>query len=342
MKEALQQPIENHAPRETEEEILLESRCPDVQEIIGGMPPWIIIWGATVITFFLLVLLVGAYFIPYPDSAMAGVQITCSNPPSVLKAQANAPITRLLVKEKEQVKPGQIICISGNETDFNAYQSLTGMTRALDSALDLQQVLSEINFDQKTTAARFQPLYQDLIFAIHTYKSIRPNATEAVRQLALIRSDVKKLMEELHNWRDQYLLISNIEGEVSYIRPITTGYFASSGEELVAIMPSFKERPLVTGRIKEHNRSKIKQGQTILIDLQDFPPATYGHLRGTVDHISAISVAGEYIVEIGLQKGLRTTANVLLPYRSQLLGTGNIITQNQSTLQYLLHHYVQN
>ena len=54
----------------------IELRSEKIRHIIGEIPSRIVRYGITIITIVLLVLLVGAYFIPYPETISAKVQMT--------------------------------------------------------------------------------------------------------------------------------------------------------------------------------------------------------------------------------------------------------------------------
>lgn len=54
----------------------IELRSEKVRHIIGEIPSGIVRYGITIITFVILVLLVGAYFIPYPETISARIEMT--------------------------------------------------------------------------------------------------------------------------------------------------------------------------------------------------------------------------------------------------------------------------
>ena len=54
----------------------IELRSEKVRHIIGEIPSGIVRYGITIITIVLLVLLVGAYFIPYPETISAKIEMT--------------------------------------------------------------------------------------------------------------------------------------------------------------------------------------------------------------------------------------------------------------------------
>lgn len=54
----------------------IELRSEKVRNIIGEIPSGIVRYGITIITIVILVLLVGAYFIPYPETISARIEMT--------------------------------------------------------------------------------------------------------------------------------------------------------------------------------------------------------------------------------------------------------------------------
>lgn len=54
----------------------IELRSEKVRNIIGEIPSGIVRYGITIITIVILVLLVGAYFIPYPETISARIKMT--------------------------------------------------------------------------------------------------------------------------------------------------------------------------------------------------------------------------------------------------------------------------
>ena len=54
----------------------IELRSEKVRHIIGEIPSGIVRYGITIITIAILVLLVGAYFIPYPETISAKIEMT--------------------------------------------------------------------------------------------------------------------------------------------------------------------------------------------------------------------------------------------------------------------------
>ncbi|HEX2920599.1 MAG TPA: hypothetical protein VHO50_05480 [Bacteroidales bacterium] len=79
---------------------------------IMGSPPSIIVRSGTLILFLMLVLFILlASLIRYPDTIPTKVEITTTNPPITVISKITGRIQRLMVSDKELVNPGQILAV---------------------------------------------------------------------------------------------------------------------------------------------------------------------------------------------------------------------------------------
>src|SRR3954454_15339396 len=74
-----------------------EVNSEEVQDILSKMPHWIIRYGTTILFAMIILLFAGAFFIHYPDVIVTNVNITSSNPPFKVVAQANGRIQQIFV-----------------------------------------------------------------------------------------------------------------------------------------------------------------------------------------------------------------------------------------------------
>ena len=72
-----------------------EDYCEEVQEIMGHIPHWIIRWGIIVIALVFFSIIIGCYFIKYPQVVESSIIITTINPPSQLIARHSGLIDSL-------------------------------------------------------------------------------------------------------------------------------------------------------------------------------------------------------------------------------------------------------
>ena len=97
-----------------QEEINIELRSEEVQEILGRPPKWIIRIGISVIFVIVLGLFIGSYFIKYPDILAATIVVTTENLPAGVTAKASGRIDTLMVSEKSIVQKGEILAVIEN------------------------------------------------------------------------------------------------------------------------------------------------------------------------------------------------------------------------------------
>lgn len=102
-------PQENHRNRYYSEE---------TREILGRLPSWIVCWGITILFVIIAGVIIGCYFIRYPETVAASISITTENPPSDLMARSEGLLQKVFVQNGQEVKKGDIIAVIDNPSDF--------------------------------------------------------------------------------------------------------------------------------------------------------------------------------------------------------------------------------
>ena len=85
---------------------------------MGRAPSWVVHWGVTVVFCIFGGILLGCYFIKYPDTVEAPVVITTLNPPADLYARYDGLIDTLFVADEETVEKGAIVAVLRNAADW--------------------------------------------------------------------------------------------------------------------------------------------------------------------------------------------------------------------------------
>ena len=96
-----------------------EDYCNEVNEIMGHIPHWIIRWGILVIAVVFLSIIVGCYFIKYPQVVDSSIIITTINPPSQLIARHTGLIDSLSVNNGDIVNKGVYIAGLKSSVNYN-------------------------------------------------------------------------------------------------------------------------------------------------------------------------------------------------------------------------------
>ncbi len=93
-------------------------RSEEVQEILTRVPHWMIRWGNIVILLLLVMLLLFAYFIRYPDIITAEITITTQIPPEKLVAKTSGKIEAILIADKSKIAENTPLAIIENSANY--------------------------------------------------------------------------------------------------------------------------------------------------------------------------------------------------------------------------------
>ncbi len=149
----------------------IELRSASVQELLGQIPTWTIRYGITVIFGLILLLLLLAWLIRYPDVIHASGTLTSSDPPRDVPARADGRLAVLKASDGALVEQGSVLAVIESAASPRAMDSLRGLIPVLHAFL--------------TGQADSLPVFPDLQLG------------EVQRTWA----DVRNLTSELHRWR---------------------------------------------------------------------------------------------------------------------------------------------
>jgi multidrug resistance efflux pump len=156
-------------------------------------------------------------------------------------------------------------------------------------------------------------------------------ATQANNRFNELKSEIKR-------WKENYLLISPLDGQVSYLSFFYDNEYVALGKSLFTIVPKtqhvFGQAELAISRSGE-----VKAGQMVNIRLQNYPFEKYGVLTGNIETVSLIPNDGNYLVKVNLPNGLKTTHNSELKVTGQLKGELEIITEDLRLLERIFYQF---
>jgi multidrug resistance efflux pump len=245
-------------------------------------------------------------------------------------------INRLVVKEKlyrenqklEEKKyqrdsslfAGRVIPESEIE---NSHQSLIRIN------IELQQVRLD-HSEKSMEMSAMRQLLQD-----YRIKRIE----EKERLISTLGESFMNLKAQINIWENNYLLISPVNGIVSFTR------FWSENQSVVKDEPVINIVPLETGSylgritLKMQRSGKVKTGQSVNIKLSSYPYLEFGMVRGIVKSKSLVPSGDAYIIEIELPKGLSTLYGKKLDFTQNMQGTAEIITEDIRLLQKVVNPF---
>ncbi|MDR1611021.1 MAG: HlyD family efflux transporter periplasmic adaptor subunit [Candidatus Symbiothrix sp.] len=166
--------------------------------------------------------------------------------------------------------------------------------------------------------------------------------------LSNLKTATNELETAIENWEQTCLLISPINGTVTFNTFWTNNQFTNAGDKVLAVISENQGK--ILGRIKSPDSmsGKIKPEQRVNVKVNGYPYMEYGTLQGLVKTISLVPNENNYIIEINLNQGLITNTGKTLAFTGELTGQAEIITDDRplfdrvfAPLKYLLKKYVR-
>lgn len=111
-------------------------RSNELEEIISGIPIWIIRYGNSIILLFVFVLLLLSFLIKYPEKVISQAIITTKDPPQKIYTQISGIIDSVFVQNNDLVKVEDPIAVFENTANYSDVKYLKNIIRMLDISHD--------------------------------------------------------------------------------------------------------------------------------------------------------------------------------------------------------------
>jgi len=174
---------------------------------------------------------------------------------------------------------------------------------------------------------------------LHSPTIISSKSSGAIKHIAIIDSQVVSKDEQLilavsDSSGEEYSLAAPTSVKAIFIMDIKEGKSLSKKEPLIAIIPAnFNSKEIITtGMIEASNKKNISVGQTVDVELANYPQETYGRLKGKIYRISPVAIGDNYIFNVVFETDLITSNNYKINVQDKLNGTGNIIVKDKTIL----------
>lgn len=155
-----------------------------------------------------------------------------------------------------------------------------------------------------------------------------------------LRSQISQLNTEIESWEMTYALTSPIDGNITFTEYWVENQNIIGGNVVFNIVPTEEGELKGIALLPTARSGKVEVGQKVNIRFANFPENEYGIVRGKVKNISLVpskeKEVSNYIVEIDLPEGLKTTYKKELPFLPEMAGTADIITADISVLERFL------
>lgn len=212
-------------------------------------------------------------------------------------------------------------------------------TKAISTAEMQEQEMAVLErMREETTGQR--TLNEAEVEASKAEKELRDLEHERAESLRTAREELRarlnKLLGEIGVWEADYVLRSPGEGNVAFYDFWSDQQFVTAGRQVFLIVPQTTK---LLGRmpVSQGGSGKIKAGQPVRIQLDDFPYKEFGVVSGKVQSISAVSREGANLVLIDIPHPLVTSFHKKLLFKQEMVGQARIVTEDIRLLGRILY-----
>ena len=175
-----------------------------------------------------------------------------------------------------------------------------------------------------------------------TIIDLKENRSDGKNEKSIsLKEQIDILFSEIENWKQKYLVISPMDGQVSFPKAINENQFLKNGDEIMTIVPQGGVGEMIgKALLPAANNGKVEEGFEINIRLDGYPYQEFGVIKGSVKSKSILPQDGNYLVELKMPDSLITTYGKLIPFQQEMGGTGNIITKDRRILERIFDKFL--
>lgn len=222
-----------------------------------------------------------------------------------------------------------------------------------DLSLFDQKVISQLEIEKsKSTQLATRQQYEAALSDLNNMKISILQAEQSVFDMELAREEQISLLErslmgnydnllaEIRQWEQKYLLVSPVNGKVSFTKFWQENQNVSAGDIVFTVIPLKAAR--IKGKIylPLAGAGKVKVGQKVNIKLDNYPYMEFGMIEVRVENISLVPTDMNnnkvYIVGVSFPERLKTNYGSDLIFTEEMQGVAEIITEDLSLLRRIL------
>ena len=203
-------------------------------------------------------------------------------------------------------------------------------------------VISAQEYDQKQLDfLQSERAYKNMSSSISQLRETINNSRKTIRgteirktqdqnkELKNVIQSYNQLKRSLKTWELRYVLLSSINGRVSFLSFWNENQSVKQGDLVFTIIPEGNSSFIGKIKAPARNSGKIKVGQRVNIRLTNYPYTEFGILEGTIKSISLMSDNdGNYLIDVQLPDKLVTTYKKEIEFKQEMRGTVEIITED--------------
>ena len=162
---------------------------------------------------------------------------------------------------------------------------------------------------------------------------------EKEKLISILEESFLNLKAQINIWESNYLLVSPVNGLVSFTRFWSVNQLVVKDEPVMNVIPLETGNYLGRINLKMQRSGKVKVGQMVNIKLSGYPYLEYGMVRGIIKSKSMVPSSDAYIIELELPEGLITLYGTKLDFTQNMQGTAEIITDDLRLIQKVINPF---
>ena len=160
---------------------------------------------------------------------------------------------------------------------------------------------------------------------------------EHSQNINILEESLNNLKASITSWEHNYLLIAPVSGSVTFTRFWSENQNVEIGEKVLTIVPAESGSMLGKISLPMEGAGKVKIGDQVNIQFDNYPHLEYGMVKGYVSNISSVPDDDYYMVEVDLPAGLRTYYDIEIKFSQNMQGQADILTDKKRLLERVLN-----
>jgi len=148
-----------------------------------------------------------------------------------------------------------------------------------------------------------------------------------------LRQLLSNLKASIAKWEQDYVLISPVDGRLTFSRVWSLNQNVTTGELVVTVVPSEKGEIIGILKLPVSGSGKVKKGMKVNVKFSNYPYMEFGMVTGKVVKISLAPDEKYYLAEVRFSNGLITNYGKNLTFLGEMTGTAEIITEDMRLIQ---------
>ncbi len=143
-----------------------------------------------------------------------------------------------------------------------------------------------------------------------------------------------KLKNAIQAWEKANVFYATKSGKLNYLVNIFNNKYIANNQELFAIIP-VDNQYFAIAKMPTQDFGKIKKGQIVRINLNNYAASQYGFIEGKVEDWTRIPIDNQYDVIVSLPNGLNTTSKRRIYPMPEMPGTAEVVVEKRSIFKKL-------